>query len=211
MLVSAYDPDAPFSVGSAMGRNKYIYALADWTLVVSTGLGAGGTWAGAQEGLKRGRHVFVRVEADVPTGNHKLMELGAHAFPAAPWSRLRETLVAIHDAYGMAGEAALDVEPDDPGEQSQPQTAYDASLALLLSHLQTPCDKQTLAEYLELRPDQLRQWLTRARREGRIETVKGSKPLQYVVNQQRPLLIVRERPVDYTSEQLEGDSTDVQT
>jgi len=211
VLVSTYDPDAPFSVGSAMGRNKYIYALAGWTLVVSTGLDAGGTWAGAQEGLKKGRHVFVRMEADVSTGNYKLMELGALAFPAKPWSRLRETLVAICDAYGMASETAPDVEPDDAIEQSQPQTAYDASLALLLSHLETPCDKHTLAERLELRPDQLQQWLIRARREGRIETVKGSKPVQYVVNQQRPLLIVREQPVEYPSEQLAGESSNVQT
>lgn len=56
-LVSAYDPDARFHVGNAMGRNKYIYALADYALVVSSTFNQGGTWAGATEALERGKSV----------------------------------------------------------------------------------------------------------------------------------------------------------
>ncbi|NEP83109.1 MAG: DNA-processing protein DprA, partial [Okeania sp. SIO3B3] len=38
-LISTYDPNAGFNVGNAMGRNKYIYALSDYALVVSSSLG----------------------------------------------------------------------------------------------------------------------------------------------------------------------------
>ena len=82
-LVSAYDPDAGFTVGNAMGRNKYIYALADDALVVSSALGSGGTWAGAIEALKKipGVPLFVRMQENVPEGNSELLKKGARPFP----------------------------------------------------------------------------------------------------------------------------------
>ena len=66
-----------------MGRNKLIYALADYGLVVSAEYKKGGTWEGAEEELKRkpGRPVFVRIGDSVPTGNRKLINLGALEFP----------------------------------------------------------------------------------------------------------------------------------
>jgi hypothetical protein len=54
-------PTAGFSVGGAMGRNKIIYGLADFAVVVSSDFQTGGTWAGAVEALKGGWcPVFVR-------------------------------------------------------------------------------------------------------------------------------------------------------
>jgi predicted Rossmann fold nucleotide-binding protein DprA/Smf involved in DNA uptake len=83
LLVSPYHPEAGFNVGMAMGRNKLIYALADYGLVVSADYKQGGTWEGAEEELKRkpGRPVFVRIGNSVPTGNRKLIDLGALEFP----------------------------------------------------------------------------------------------------------------------------------
>lgn len=82
-LVSAYDPDAGFTVGNAMGRNKYVYALADYVLVVSSSLGKGGTWAGATEALQRIKDVpvFVRMQGNLPPGNRALLDKGAKPFP----------------------------------------------------------------------------------------------------------------------------------
>ena len=82
-LVSAYDPNAGFSVGNAMGRNKYIYALADYALVVSSALGSGGTWAGAIEALQKIQTVplFVRMQGKLPPGNSELVKKGARPFP----------------------------------------------------------------------------------------------------------------------------------
>lgn len=83
LLISPYHPEARFTVGTAMGRNKLIYAMADYGLVVNAEYEKGGTWAGADEELKRrpARSVFVRTNGDVPVGNRKLLDLGAVAFP----------------------------------------------------------------------------------------------------------------------------------
>ncbi|MEW5939194.1 MAG: DNA-processing protein DprA, partial [Chloroflexota bacterium] len=51
-LVTPYSPNAGFSVGAAMGRNRLIYCLADYAIVVASDAETGGTWAGATETLK---------------------------------------------------------------------------------------------------------------------------------------------------------------
>ena len=53
-LVSPFEPSTGFSAGAAMARNKLIYALADVAVVVSSAVGEGGTWSGADEALKGG-------------------------------------------------------------------------------------------------------------------------------------------------------------
>lgn len=76
-LVTPFEPDAGFSTGAAMGRNRFIYQLADWALVVEAAAGKGGTWTGAVEALQRKVPVFVRMEEGVPAGNAALVQLGA--------------------------------------------------------------------------------------------------------------------------------------
>jgi predicted Rossmann fold nucleotide-binding protein DprA/Smf involved in DNA uptake len=96
-LVSAFDPEAGFNVGNAMQRNKHIYALADFGLVVSSGYNEGGTWSGAIEQLEK-LHltpIFVRVGDDVPDGNRQLLRRDALPFPSEPWpDSLREIFEA---------------------------------------------------------------------------------------------------------------------
>ena len=83
LLLSPYHPNARFTVGTAMGRNKLIYAMSDYGLVVSAEYKKGGTWAGAEEELKRKKAlpIFVRTGNCVPQGNSKLLDLGAIAWP----------------------------------------------------------------------------------------------------------------------------------
>lgn len=83
LLLSPYHPNACFSIGAAMGRNKLIYAMSDYGLIVSAEHKKGGTWAGAEEELKRENAlpVFVRVGKEVPQGNSKLLDLGAMPWP----------------------------------------------------------------------------------------------------------------------------------
>jgi predicted Rossmann fold nucleotide-binding protein DprA/Smf involved in DNA uptake len=84
VLITPYAPTAGFSVGAAMGRNKIIYGLADFAVVVQSDFQTGGTWAGAVEALKaKWCPVFVRETADTPKGNRELMKLGAVALPEA--------------------------------------------------------------------------------------------------------------------------------
>jgi predicted Rossmann fold nucleotide-binding protein DprA/Smf involved in DNA uptake len=92
-LLSAYDPASSFSVGHAMGRNRYIYALADYALVVSARMARGGTWAGAVQALRAGQTpVFVWAQEQAPTANRALLEKGAKPFPDEPWTSLAAML-----------------------------------------------------------------------------------------------------------------------
>src|SRR5213594_4019382 len=88
-LITPYVPTAGFSVGAAMGRNKLIYGLADYGVVVSSEFQTGGTWAGATEALKAGwRPVFVRTGDGVPQGNRELVKLGAQSIPDTEFAEI---------------------------------------------------------------------------------------------------------------------------
>lgn len=81
-LVTPYSPNAGFSVGAAMGRNRLIYCLADYAIVVASDAETGGTWAGATESLKNGwLPVFVLEHDQMPEGNKCLLRKGALPFP----------------------------------------------------------------------------------------------------------------------------------
>ncbi|HNT53795.1 MAG TPA: DNA-processing protein DprA [Anaerolineaceae bacterium] len=81
-LATPYAPDAGFSVGAAMGRNRLIYCLADYAIVVASDAEKGGTWAGATEALKAGwLPVFVLDHPAMPEGNRLLLQKGGVAFP----------------------------------------------------------------------------------------------------------------------------------
>jgi DNA processing protein len=81
-LVTPYSPNAGFSVGAAMGRNRLIYCLSDYAIVVASDAETGGTWAGATETLKNGWvPVFVLEHAKMPDGNKLLLQKGALPFP----------------------------------------------------------------------------------------------------------------------------------
>lgn len=64
------------------GRNRLIYTLADYAIVVASDFEKGGTWAGAIEALKaKWLPVFALQHAHMPQGNTKLIERGAVPFP----------------------------------------------------------------------------------------------------------------------------------
>jgi predicted Rossmann fold nucleotide-binding protein DprA/Smf involved in DNA uptake len=66
-----------------MQRNKLIYALADTSLVVSSDLNKGGTWAGAIEQLDKLKFVpvFVRSTGELSAGLESLRKKGALPWP----------------------------------------------------------------------------------------------------------------------------------
>ncbi len=76
VLISPYYPEAGFSAGNAMGRNKYIYTLSDAVVVVKSDYEKGGTWAGAIENLKKS-WVPLLVRESGRKGNEELIKLGA--------------------------------------------------------------------------------------------------------------------------------------
>ena len=74
VLTTPFSPHASFNVGMAMARNKLIYALSDFALVIASDAEKGGTWAGAEEALRAGWiPVFVVEGPGVPDGNRLLI------------------------------------------------------------------------------------------------------------------------------------------
>lgn len=81
-LITPYSPYAGFSVGAAMGRNKLIYTLADYGLVIASDPGKGGTWSGANEVLRHGWvPLFIASGVNAPEGNKALIEKGGIPLP----------------------------------------------------------------------------------------------------------------------------------
>jgi predicted Rossmann fold nucleotide-binding protein DprA/Smf involved in DNA uptake len=65
-----------------MGRNRLIYTLADYAIVVASDAESGGTWAGATEAIRHGwLPVFVLQHNQMPEGNRLLLQKGARPFP----------------------------------------------------------------------------------------------------------------------------------
>ena len=206
-LVSTYDPNAGFNAGNAMGRNKYIYALADYALVVGCSFGKGGTWAGATEALERIKDVpvFVWMQGTVLQGNRQLLKKGASIFPEEPWNTsLRQLLeaatskiepiktqveaIAEEVADGVANKPLVDSFTGIllPVNQSSPKDIYEAVLPFILTYLEQPKDAKSLALSLDVRPTQMQDWLDRAVAEGKLRKTK--KPVAYVADQKPALL-----------------------
>jgi len=93
ILLTPYRPDNGFSIGAAMGRNKIIYGASDFSVVVSSEVKKGGTWAGAIETLTAGWcPLFVRSGKDVGPGNEELISRGGHAFSDAALEQIDDVI-----------------------------------------------------------------------------------------------------------------------
>lgn len=80
-LVTTVHPRTGPSIGTMMERNKYVYCLARFGLVVASAFDKGGTWAGAREVLReRWVPLFVRSGPTFPEGNQSLLHQGALPF-----------------------------------------------------------------------------------------------------------------------------------
>lgn len=77
LVLSAYFPKSPWGTSLAIGRNTYIYGLANEIYIAESGL-KGGTWSGAMDGLRKGRRVYVRKSApEEKNGNNIILSKGA--------------------------------------------------------------------------------------------------------------------------------------
>jgi predicted Rossmann fold nucleotide-binding protein DprA/Smf involved in DNA uptake len=205
-LISPYEPESRWFAFTAMERNKLIYALADAALVVASSDGEGGTWAGAVEALKQGQiPIYARACGEIPVGNRKLIQSGAHEFPQEPWGDLRKLFENPSPpntlSFGNFSPAQLDagsaVAVSEQAASVNPTSAptpallhltadkvhngndaYDHIILLILEVLAEPRDQKSLAEKLNVLPSQANAWLKRAVKEGRVQKTK--KPVRYV-------------------------------
>ncbi len=132
VLISPYDPSAGFNVGNAMQRNKLIYALADASLVVSSDLNKGGTWAGAIEQLDKLKFVpvYVRSTGGSSPGLDALRSKGALPWPNPQDADAFESVFGVvaptpvpSPQSGLAlfsGDGAPEVAPSTPSVAEAP-------------------------------------------------------------------------------------------
>jgi predicted Rossmann fold nucleotide-binding protein DprA/Smf involved in DNA uptake len=115
-LVAHVHPATGFVIGNAMARNRYIHALADAAVVISTAKGSGGTWAGSIDNLKKGwSPLLVWNGPGAPEANDALIKEGGYPFDTIPeGAEAFETLIAA--AQDHAANRA-----DPPEQPSQPQ------------------------------------------------------------------------------------------
>ena len=172
-LISPFAPEAGFNIGNAMARNKLIYLLARWALVISSSEGSGGTWAGATENLNNGWvPLFVHAGPNMPAGNMQLIASGGIALnraildaPSVAWTLDRSAA----DASGRWQEF-----PADP--------IFDAVWPIIARELETPAMFRELLNRLggAVRPGQLRDWLEIAGERGLVARKNPQNPYELV-------------------------------
>jgi predicted Rossmann fold nucleotide-binding protein DprA/Smf involved in DNA uptake len=184
-LVTPFDPDAGFAVGNAMGRNKYIYALGDWALIVSSSWQKGGTWSGATESLKRKlAPVFVRKAESVPEGNLKLIESGAIPFDESDLDSITDLRSWFTSRAQPASPVQLGVFDTKPSVSTQEKPpvaesvcpdAFPEALSRIVHLLTSPMREKEIAAALNVKTTQVRKWLARAVELGKIKRIKSGK------------------------------------
>lgn len=189
LLISPYDPQAGFTIGTAMGRNKYIYALSEAALVVNASLNQGGTWAGAVENLKhRWVPLLVRTDTDTPTGNQSLIEQGGTPIDLntlTSLSNLRQWLSQLNcstNATALAktsGKFQVQDNSSTSTDNTNHSGLFEVVWPYLKKELSQPCTEQELAQILDLYPAQIQAWLSHAVSLGHIKQLVN--PVRYVV------------------------------
>jgi len=169
VLLSSYDPEAGFTVGNAMGRNRWVYALADHALVVACSEGRGGTWAGALEALKQRLRVYVKTGNPARPGNDALLAHGALSAP----EDLKEIL--------------LEPSPVESSRVNPPSPAYSLMAPLILRTIQNPLTVEDLSRVLGLLTIQAATWLHQLVAEGRAKKQDAKFLAVFPKEQQAPL------------------------
>jgi predicted Rossmann fold nucleotide-binding protein DprA/Smf involved in DNA uptake len=135
VLISTLTPRARWLKGNAMGRNKYIYALSEAVVVVSSGA-TGGTWEGAVEALKhKWVPVWVRTGPGAPAGNEKLVANGALPFDpdrVAGTDSVTDTLAAGRSPAATSEPTLFDG-PSTPASNQTKVSLMGESLSLSLN------------------------------------------------------------------------------
>ncbi|MDH0442992.1 DNA-protecting protein DprA [Stutzerimonas stutzeri] len=209
VLVSPFYPEAGFSTGNAMARNKYIYCLSQAAVVVRSDT-KGGTWNGAIENLKKAWvPLWVNRVKDVQSGNQALVSEGgcwlegaaehldiqSLSVPATSNPAAADLGVAITDKEQPGPSVAEDElsqtsssvsGPVDQATQtsSEPNTAVNemSFYQFFLSKMacfQAAVTADELAERWDIPKKQINDWLKQSVDEGCVR--KLSKPVRYQV------------------------------
>ncbi|EKA7363838.1 DNA-processing protein DprA [Vibrio parahaemolyticus] len=123
VLVSPFYPEAGFSAGNAMGRNKYIYCLSDASLVVHSGK-KGGTISGASENIRnQWVPLWVKPTLDKGAANEMLVDKGGYwCDPDIETLNVRSLIEAAVHSGGPSVTEQQDLFAMEPQEEGIHQT-----------------------------------------------------------------------------------------
>ncbi len=216
VLISTFYPEAGFSVGHAMQRNKYIYCLSDAALVVHSGE-TGGTWNGAMENLKKQWvSLWVKRTNEKRAGNAAIVRAGATWVPENIGDIDLKALFST-----CRGEKSPQEMPPTKTEQSMQVVKEDAEkyssvkdiefYDLFLSKAQLLCKDvpktpDELAEALQIHKTQLNIWLKQAIADQKLK--KLYKPVRYEwVTEQQGTLSISDQSVHVSKEDTKAFSS----
>jgi predicted Rossmann fold nucleotide-binding protein DprA/Smf involved in DNA uptake len=181
-----------------MARNKYIYCLADSSLVIHSGK-KGGTFNGAQENLKHGWvPLWVKPTDDPAAANTDLVNQGGHWCKSSPDKisvlELLESpspnghqVTESNDLFAEQSQPTLfsakeemadyATDNEDSSAGAEPADFYQLFLQELARLAEEPLAAEDIAEKLGLHKTQVNEWLKRAVNEEQIK--KLSRPVRY--------------------------------
>jgi predicted Rossmann fold nucleotide-binding protein DprA/Smf involved in DNA uptake len=157
-LISSFDPEAPFNVGNAMARNRWIYALADRGLVVACSEESGGTWAGAIEALRLGFPLYARRGNPDRPGNEALIRRGAWPIDDEFDVLLRDRTPPLISAI-VVNDAPAAVSLADAAMETIPEKIFGAVAPVLLEVLRDPVTAKEVAKRTGLSQPIVDRWL----------------------------------------------------
>lgn len=180
-LVTPFGPEARFTAGNAMARNRFIYCLSDVAVVVATSAGRGGTWAGASENLRAGWvPLWVWAAPTAPPANRELLAVGGRGLEAV--SSVSALFEAVHDCEGVGDRRVRgSITPSDLGiETADDPDGFETLLSALESYLAEPRSGRDVQKQLGLTQSEARLLLRRATESGRVS--RHERPVRYLAS-----------------------------
>ena len=166
-FLSPFAPEASFSIGRAMDRNKYLYAISDAAVIADSGV-KGGTWAGAIENAAHGwTPAFVRLGPNAPEGNNVLATRGFYPITDVPEGAspsLRDMLKSSVPQPRRTIETAQEEGHVESERDDAPFRAFLDSLCAWL--IASPQREDAIAARFDLDRGQVRRWVRRGRERG---------------------------------------------
>ncbi len=175
LALSPFNPRSRFKVYTAMERNKYIYALSKYAVVVSSSVKKGGTWAGATENLKAGWvPLFVRAGNEIPDGNKMLLGLGGIALDAEILkcsTSLKEWFKVQSDSVNEALPEQVSLLKEDSAEFYSDLSSFTSAWPYLEKALFNPKNYKELEELFKVPASRIKKWLKQALEEGKVKKI----------------------------------------
>ena len=208
VMVSPNNPEARFNVGTAMGRNKLIYAFSEATVVIHSGK-KGGTWTGALENLRnKWVPLWVKHNNDSDAGNTEIIKKGGKVLPENFTDWKIKMLISAHNQPLpkhdlFSSKNTIDEQESekivDKGEKTLIENNHkNASNSLVASSEDTdifyslfiqrfktltaitPLSKNELTDKFDIVPKQVSIWLNKGIESNKI--IKLNKPVRYKFN-----------------------------